>query len=183
MLTATFRGVQRRRQYFPVVPEQDANVLEVLIGKMGKDRDVDAVPRKCAGVLGQAEPCEPIVLLPVSRSARRLPRPFNASIRDLVQRHGQQSPSFDHAIDRRDNDKSQHGGRCHPSDHRHCDTLHHFRTGAGAPHNRQQSGHDRLRVAAQIARKADVDGVSFASFHRRSDSFSAEGSGDHILHV
>jgi hypothetical protein len=25
------------------VPEQDADVLEVLIGKMGKDRDVDAV--------------------------------------------------------------------------------------------------------------------------------------------
>jgi hypothetical protein len=42
------------------VPEQDADVLEVLIGKMGKDRDVDAVLRKCAGVLGQAEPCEPI---------------------------------------------------------------------------------------------------------------------------
>jgi hypothetical protein len=27
---------------------------------VGKDRDVDAVLRKCAGVLGQAEPCEPI---------------------------------------------------------------------------------------------------------------------------
>jgi hypothetical protein len=40
------------------VPEQDADVLEVLIGKMGKDRDV--VLRKCAGVLGQAELCEPI---------------------------------------------------------------------------------------------------------------------------
>ena len=42
------------------MPEQDSDVLEVLIGKMGKDRDVDAVLRKCAGVLGQAEPCEPI---------------------------------------------------------------------------------------------------------------------------
>jgi hypothetical protein len=56
------------RQYFPAVPEQDADVLEVLIGKVRKDRDVDAVLRKCAGrltgelsdVLGQAEPCEPI---------------------------------------------------------------------------------------------------------------------------
>jgi hypothetical protein len=28
--------------------------------EMGKDRDVDAVLRKCAGVLGQAEPSEPI---------------------------------------------------------------------------------------------------------------------------
>ena len=32
------------RQYFPAVPEQDADVLEVLIGKMGKNRDVDAAP-------------------------------------------------------------------------------------------------------------------------------------------
>jgi hypothetical protein len=31
-----------------------------MIGKMGKDRDVDAVLRKCAGVFGQAELCEPI---------------------------------------------------------------------------------------------------------------------------
>jgi hypothetical protein len=42
------------------MPEQDADVLEVLIGKMGKDRDVDAVLRKCPGVLRQAELCEPI---------------------------------------------------------------------------------------------------------------------------
>jgi hypothetical protein len=35
------------------MPEQDADVLVVLIGKMGKDRDVDAILRKCAGVLGQ----------------------------------------------------------------------------------------------------------------------------------
>jgi hypothetical protein len=38
------------RQYFPAVPEQDADVLEVLIGKVGKDRDVDAVLRKRAGL-------------------------------------------------------------------------------------------------------------------------------------
>jgi hypothetical protein len=42
------------------MPKQDADVLEVLIGKVRKDRDVDAVLRKCAGVLRQAEPCEPI---------------------------------------------------------------------------------------------------------------------------
>jgi hypothetical protein len=59
-LTAAFREFSDGRQYFPAVPEQDADVLELLIGKMGKDRDVDAVLRKCAGVLGQAEPCEPI---------------------------------------------------------------------------------------------------------------------------
>ena len=39
------------------MPEQ---ILEVLIGKMGKDRDVDAILRKCAGVLGEAERCQPI---------------------------------------------------------------------------------------------------------------------------
>jgi hypothetical protein len=47
-------------QLVAVATEQDADVLQVLIGKMGKDRDVDAVLRKCADVLGQAEPCEPI---------------------------------------------------------------------------------------------------------------------------
>jgi hypothetical protein len=52
------------------VPEQDADVLEVLIGKVGKDRDVDAVLRKCAGVLGQAEPCEPIGYFLHRRHAR-----------------------------------------------------------------------------------------------------------------
>ena len=57
-LTATFREVNDGRQYFPAVPEQDADALEVLIGKMRKDRDVDAVLRKCPGVLGQAELCE-----------------------------------------------------------------------------------------------------------------------------
>jgi hypothetical protein len=38
----------------------NADVLEVLIGKMGKDGDVDAVLRKCASVLGQTEPSKPI---------------------------------------------------------------------------------------------------------------------------
>jgi hypothetical protein len=59
-LTAAFREFSDGRQYFPAVPEQDADVLEVLIGKMGKNRDVDAVLRKRAGVLGHAELCEPI---------------------------------------------------------------------------------------------------------------------------
>jgi hypothetical protein len=35
------------------MPEQCDDVLEVLIGQMGRDRDVNAVLRKCAGVLGQ----------------------------------------------------------------------------------------------------------------------------------
>jgi hypothetical protein len=39
---------------------QNITVTCRLIGKMGKDRDVDAVLRKCPGVLGQAELCEPI---------------------------------------------------------------------------------------------------------------------------
>jgi hypothetical protein len=51
--------------------------LEVLIGKMGKDRDVDAVLRKCAGVLGQAEPCEPI-----GNFLHRRPRPAEFGLVD-----------------------------------------------------------------------------------------------------
>jgi hypothetical protein len=52
------------------MPEQDADVLEVLICKMGKDRNVDAVFRKCVGVLGQAELCEPIGYSCIAANAR-----------------------------------------------------------------------------------------------------------------
>jgi hypothetical protein len=43
----------RRPRAFFVDAEQDANVLEVLIGKVRKDREVDAVLSKCAGILGK----------------------------------------------------------------------------------------------------------------------------------
>jgi hypothetical protein len=33
------------RRYFPAAPEHDADVLEVLIGKMGRTEKVDAVLR------------------------------------------------------------------------------------------------------------------------------------------
>jgi hypothetical protein len=46
------------------------DVLEVLIGKMGKDRDVDAVPRKCAGVLGQADFMSQSVISCIAAHAR-----------------------------------------------------------------------------------------------------------------
>jgi hypothetical protein len=36
MLRATFRELSDGSKYFPTVPEQDADVLEVLIGKMGR---------------------------------------------------------------------------------------------------------------------------------------------------
>jgi predicted site-specific integrase-resolvase len=65
------------REHFSSMPEQDADVLEVLIGKMRKDRDVDAVVRKCAGVLGQAEPCEPI-----GNFLHRRPRPAEFGLVD-----------------------------------------------------------------------------------------------------
>jgi hypothetical protein len=55
----------------------DPFVLEVLIAKMGKDRDVDAVLRKCAGVLGQAEPCELI-----GNFLHRRPRPAEFGLVD-----------------------------------------------------------------------------------------------------
>jgi hypothetical protein len=44
---------------------------------MGKDRDVDAVLRKCAGVLGQAELCEPI-----GNFLHRRPRPTEFGLVD-----------------------------------------------------------------------------------------------------
>jgi hypothetical protein len=44
---------------------------------MGKDRDVDAVLCKCAGVLGQAEPCEPIGYF-----LHRRPRPADFGLVD-----------------------------------------------------------------------------------------------------
>jgi hypothetical protein len=37
---------------------------------MGKDRDVDAVLRKCAGTLGQAEPCEQSAISCIAAHAR-----------------------------------------------------------------------------------------------------------------
>ena len=40
--------------------EQDANVLEVLIGQMGECRDINPVLSKTLGVLGHAELLEPI---------------------------------------------------------------------------------------------------------------------------
>jgi hypothetical protein len=67
------------RQNFPAMREQGADVLEVLAGKVGKDRDVEAVLRKCAGLLGQAEPCEPI-----GNFLHRRPRPAEFGLVDRL---------------------------------------------------------------------------------------------------
>jgi hypothetical protein len=40
--------------------EQDAHILEVLVSQMRQYRDIDAVLGETLGVLGQAEPSEPI---------------------------------------------------------------------------------------------------------------------------
>src|SRR5215471_1344643 len=40
--------------------EQDAHILEVLVSQMRQHRDIDAVLSETLGVLGQAEPSEPI---------------------------------------------------------------------------------------------------------------------------
>jgi hypothetical protein len=42
------------------VPEQYANVLEILISQMGQRRDVNSVLSKALRVLGHAEPSEPL---------------------------------------------------------------------------------------------------------------------------
>jgi hypothetical protein len=42
------------------MPEQNADVLEILIGQMAECRDIDPVLGKALGVLGHAELSEPI---------------------------------------------------------------------------------------------------------------------------
>ena len=48
------------REHLPAMPEQDADVLEVLIGQMAEYRDIDLVLGKALGVLGHAELFEPV---------------------------------------------------------------------------------------------------------------------------
>ena len=66
-------GIRRRadgRQYFSSMPEWDADVLEVLIGQIAEDRDIDHVLGKALSVLGQTELFEPITNIQ-HRSGRR----------------------------------------------------------------------------------------------------------------
>ena len=49
---------------------------------------------------------------------------------------------FDHRVDRWNDDQRQQGRRHHAADHRHGDALYHLGTGAVAPHDRKQPGHD-----------------------------------------
>ena len=48
------------REHFPPMPEQDADVLEVLIGQMAEYRDIDSVLGKALRILRHAELCEPV---------------------------------------------------------------------------------------------------------------------------
>ena len=47
-------------QHFSPMPEQDANVLEVLIGQMWEYRNINSVLGKALGVLGHAKLFEPV---------------------------------------------------------------------------------------------------------------------------
>ena len=58
------------RQYFSSMPEWDADVLEVLIGQIAEDRDIDHVLGKALSVLGQTDLFEPITNIQ-HRSGRR----------------------------------------------------------------------------------------------------------------
>ena len=49
-----------RREHFPSMPEQDADVFEILIGQMAKRRDIDPILGKALRVLGHAERFEPV---------------------------------------------------------------------------------------------------------------------------
>src|SRR5207244_6153419 len=42
---------------------------------------------------------------------------------------------------------------------------------------------DRLRIAAQIARIAQIDAVTLATFNGRGNGLAAEGGRDGVLHV
>jgi hypothetical protein len=52
------------------MPEQDADLLEVLIGQMAENRDINSVICKARSVLGHTERFEP-VRNPLHRSQRR----------------------------------------------------------------------------------------------------------------
>jgi len=52
--------VANRSQYLPPMSKRDADVLEVLIGQMVKNGDINVVLGKALGVLGQAERSEPL---------------------------------------------------------------------------------------------------------------------------
>jgi hypothetical protein len=49
-----------RREHFPSMPEQHADVFEILIGQMAKRRDINPILGKALRVLGHAERCEPV---------------------------------------------------------------------------------------------------------------------------
>jgi hypothetical protein len=48
------------RKHFPPMPEQHADVLEILIRQMAQYRDIDPVFGKALGVLGHTELFEPV---------------------------------------------------------------------------------------------------------------------------
>ena len=52
--------LRNRREHLPPMPERDAKLLEVLIGQMAKDREINVVLGKALRVLGHAERFEPI---------------------------------------------------------------------------------------------------------------------------
>jgi hypothetical protein len=49
-----------RREHLPPMPEQDADLLKVLVSQVAEDRDVDPILGKTLGVLGHTELFEPI---------------------------------------------------------------------------------------------------------------------------
>jgi hypothetical protein len=49
-----------RSQHFPAIAEEDAEFLQVPVGKLGKHREIDAVLGEALGIFGHAEPFEPV---------------------------------------------------------------------------------------------------------------------------
>ena len=57
---ARCRGLLSRAAFCADAPRTTPNLLEVLIGQVGKDREINAVLSKALGVLGHAEFFEPV---------------------------------------------------------------------------------------------------------------------------
>jgi len=49
-----------RTEHLPPMPERNADLLEILIGKMAEDRDINVVISESLGVLSQAELRQPV---------------------------------------------------------------------------------------------------------------------------
>src|SRR5262245_43308916 len=75
--------VRDRPQHFAAMPEQNTEVLEILLRQIADDREVNGVVGEALGVLGQAELFEPVRDLLHRDSASYWPPPFRVGLLHL----------------------------------------------------------------------------------------------------